>query len=104
VRGVRLPAHCWAKAGERLRQLRGARSLRRFGRVLRVPYQVLARCERGAVFGFDLLVSLGAVGVSLDWLVLGEGDPTGRRRGVSFAYEPTEYQPAWETIEGTRFL
>ena len=65
---------CKEGLADRLAQVRGNRSQRRFARDLGVFQQNVNRYESGTTPHADFLVTLAMKeGVSLDWLVLGKG-------------------------------
>ena len=67
------------KLPERLATVRGARSQRQFARDLGVFQQNVNRYENGTTPHADFLITLALQeNVSLDWLLLGRGQP--RRR------------------------
>jgi transcriptional regulator with XRE-family HTH domain len=58
---------------ERLRSLRGERSLRGFARELGIDHQKLSNYESGLHLpDFSTLAQFGEQGIDLNWLILGE--------------------------------
>jgi len=67
------------KISERIAEVRGERSQRKFARDLGVFQQNVNRYESGTTPHTDFLLTLALVeNVSLDWLLLGKGKRRGR--------------------------